>query len=170
MLKKINVKKLNENPFVLLDQEWALIAAGNKEGHNMMTASWGGLGVLWNYNVATVYIRPSRYTVEFVEREQYFSLCFFGKNKAMHKICGSRSGRDIDKTAATGLTPVFEDGTVYFEEAELVLICRKLYQTQLDNKKFLDPSIEGFYNEIPNDYHKIFIGEIVKAYIDERRR
>jgi flavin reductase (DIM6/NTAB) family NADH-FMN oxidoreductase RutF len=170
MLKSIDVKKIRENPFVLLDDEWALVAAGNKDRYNMMTVSWGGLGVLWNYNVATIYIRPSRYTRSFIDQEKMFSLSFFGSNKEIHKICGFRSGREIDKTAATGLTPVFEDGAVYFREAELVLICRKIYETTLDNTRFFDSSIEEFYKDIPGDYHKIYIGEIVKAYRDEGRK
>lgn len=169
MYKEIDATKLIDNPFELIGNEWMLISAGNAASHNMMTASWGGLGVLWNSNVATVYIRLSRYTLGFVEAESHFALSFFGKNKKIHGICGSKSGRDIDKTKATGLTPIYADNTVYFEEAELVLICRKLYQGKLDNAKFCDPALEGFYKEIPGDYHKVFIGEIIKTLIKPTR-
>lgn len=167
MFKEISVKDLKDNPFRLIGEEWMLIAAGNKDACNMMTASWGGLGVLWEKNVATVYIRPTRYTVNFVDKEPYFTLNFFGKNKAPHKVGGSMSGRNIDKVKAAKLTPVYADGSVYFAEAELVLVCKKLYHSVLDNKNFLYPEIEKFYKE--KDYHKIFIGEIVKAYQDTER-
>ncbi|MDD4316722.1 MAG: flavin reductase [Clostridia bacterium] len=160
MQKEISIKDLQLNPFKLIGEEWMLIAAGDEQKHNMMTASWGGLGVLWEKNVATVYIRPTRYTVGFVEKQEYFSLNFFGKNKAPHKIGGSRSGRDIDKANAANLTPVFDSGAVYYQEAELVLVCRKLYHSAFDNKNFVDAQTENFYD---NDYHKIFIGEIVKV-------
>lgn len=170
MFKEIDAKELMDNPFTLIGNEWMLISAGNVESHNMMTASWGGLGVLWNRNVATVYIRPSRYTANFVDREACFALSFFGKNKKIHGICGSKSGRDIDKTKAAGLTPLYTDGTVYFEEAELVLVCRKLYESKLDNTKFFDPSVEEFYKEIPGDYHRVFIGEIIKTLVKKDRK
>ncbi len=160
MLKETNIKDLQFNPFKLIGEEWMLIAAGDEKKHNMMTASWGGLGVLWEKNVATVYIRPTRYTLNFVEKEEYFTLNFFGKNKAPHKIGGSKSGRDTDKAKAAGLTAVYDNNTVYYEEAELVIVCKKLYVSQFDNKNFVDPKIEKFYD---NDYHKIFIGEIVKV-------
>jgi flavin reductase (DIM6/NTAB) family NADH-FMN oxidoreductase RutF len=160
MLKEINIRDLQFNPFKLIGEEWMLISAGDENKHNMMTASWGGLGVLWEKDVATVYIRPTRYTVNFVEQQEYFALNFFGKNKAPHKIGGSKSGRDIDKAKAAGLTPVFDNGAVYYEEAELVIICKKLYFSEFNNKNLLDANIENFYD---NDYHKIFIGEIVRT-------
>jgi flavin reductase (DIM6/NTAB) family NADH-FMN oxidoreductase RutF len=161
MLEEYNIKNLNENPFRIIGEEWMLIGAGNEKYHNMMTASWGNLGVLWGKNVATVYIRPSRYTLELVESEEYFSLCFFGKDKAIHSICGTKSGRKIDKTKACNLTPCYDQKAVYFQEAELVFICRKIYQSQIDSKNFLDEGINTCYRE--GDYHKMFIGEIVKT-------
>lgn len=168
MLQEIKLKDLAINPFSLINDEWMLISAGNKEKSNMMTASWGGMGVLWEKNVVTIYIRPTRYTVEFVEREDYFSLSFLGKNKAPHKITGSKSGRDIDKIKATGLTPIFDENTVYYEEAELVFICKKVYHGTMSNQNFLLPELENFYGQ--NDYHKVFIGEIIKVLkVPERK-
>lgn len=161
MFKEININEWKLNPFTMIGEEWMLIAAGNKQKHNMMTASWGGLGVLWNKNVATVYIRQSRYTLGFVEKEQYFSLNFFGNNKAPHKIGGSKSGRDVDKAKAAELTPVFEDGAVFYQQAQTVIICKKLYNADMDRENFLAPEIEKFYAD--NDYHKVFVGEIVKV-------
>lgn len=161
MLEETDVKLLTDNPFRLIGEEWMLIAAGTCEKHNMMTASWGNLGVLWGKNVATIYIRPSRYTLEFVEKEDYFSLCFFGKNKEIHNICGTKSGRNIDKAKAAKLTPMSDGKCVYFKEAELVLICKKLYASEFNPENFLDPNINFCYKE--KDYHKVFIGEIVKT-------
>ena len=166
-MKEIKPEALQGNPFTLIGSEWMLITAGNKEHHNMMTASWGGLGVLWEKNVATVYVRPTRYTLGFLKNEPYFTLSFFGKNKAVHKICGSKSGRDIDKTAALGLTPVYENGAVYFKEAELVIVCKKLYADAIKPECFIDPAVNNFYTA--RDYHEFFIGEIVKVYVSENR-
>lgn len=168
MLKEISVKELEINPFSMIGDEWLLISAGNKDKSNMMTASWGGMGVLWGKNVVTIYIRPSRYTIEFVEKEEYFSLCFLGKDKVTHKITGSKSGRDIDKIKATGLTPMFDESAVYYKEAEVVFICKKLYQAPMEKKNFVSKEIDKFYNE--NDYHKVFIGEIIKVLKEPKRK
>ncbi len=161
LLKDIDIKKIKFNPFSLIGDEWILIATGDNNKHNMMTASWGGLGVLWNKEVATIYIRPSRYTLELIKERDYFSLSFFGDNKQPHKIGGSTSGRDIDKTKTANLTPIYENNTIYYKEARLVLICKKLYHSKLNNQDFLSPNLESFY---PNkDYHNIIIGEIIRA-------
>ncbi|MFW5780727.1 MAG: flavin reductase family protein [Bacillota bacterium] len=161
MHKEIDIKKMKFNPFTMIGEEWMLIAAGDENDSNMMTASWGGLGVLWHKNVATAYIRPTRHTLKFVEEKEYFSLCFLGENKAAYKVCGSKSGRDTDKAKEANLTPIFENGTVYYKESRLVFICKKIYHSTLDNKNFLDESIESLYSG--GDYHKIFVGEIVKV-------
>lgn len=163
MLKEIDIKSINFNAFSLIGDEWMIIAAGNKNNHNMMTASWGGLGVLWNKNVATIYVRPSRYTLEFLNTNTAFSLNFFGDNKALHKIGGAMSGRNIDKTKAANLTTAYQENTVFYQEAKLVLICKKLYFSKFNSQNFLSPDIESFYPL--KDYHNIFIGEIVKALI-----
>ena len=162
MLERIDVKTLDQNVCSLIGDQWMLITAGTPERCNTMTASWGGLGVLWGTNVATCYIRPQRYTREFVEREAYFTLAFFGEEhrKAL-ALCGARSGRDIDKVKETGLTPLFDQPAPYFEQARLVLICRKLYTHDLDPAAFLDPAIAGSYKD--GDYHRMFVGEIVKV-------
>ena len=164
MLERIDVKTLDQNVCSLIGDQWMLITAGTPERCNTMTASWGGLGVLWGTNVATCYIRPQRYTREFVEREAYFTLAFFGEEhrKAL-ALCGARSGRDIDKRRECGFTVAAGAGNApYFEEAELVLVCRKLYWQDMDPAHFLDPGIDGkWYPD--QDYHRIYIGEIVEC-------
>ena len=160
MLEKCDVKSLDQNVFSLIGEQWMLITAGTAERCNTMTASWGGLGVLWGKPVATVYIRPQRYTLEFVEREEKFTLAFFGEayRKAL-ALCGSKSGRDMDKVKECGFTVATAEGAPYFKEADLVLVCKKAYWQDMDPTHFLDGEIDGkWYPE--KDYHRIFIGEI----------
>jgi len=159
---EIAPQEMGGDVFTRIGKQWMLVGAGGEGDHNMMTASWGGLGVLWNKPVSTIYIRSSRYTLGFIEREEYYALSFFAEDyREALTLCGRRSGRDIDKCEATGLTPCFDEAAPYFEEAELVLICKKLYVQDMDPAAFLDASLEGNYNG--TDYHRIFIGEIVKV-------
>lgn len=163
--REIGVPELNINPFTMIDREWMLITAGTKEKCNTMTASWGALGELWGKYVSMIFLRPSRYTLEFVEREEYYSLCVFGENfrKALN-YCGSHSGRDGDKIAAAGLTPVFREAAPYFQEAKLVLICRKLYGQKLDPSCFCDSSLDA-KNYPQKDYHQMFVGSVEKVLV-----
>lgn len=166
--KTLPIEQINENFIKNIGTEWMLITAGNKDKHNMMTASWGFAGVMWGFPCAIAAIRPQRYTLEFVEKEKYYSLSFYGEDKKLHGICGKKSGRDMDKTAATGLTPIFdnETGTPYFNEARLVLICEKVYQQDLNKDGFLSDDIPNTVYAA-NDYHKMIYGKIVKALIKE---
>lgn len=160
--REITPQEIDKDVFTMIGKEWMLVSAGNADNSNMMTASWGGLGVLWNKPVSTLYIRPSRYTFEFLEREDYYALSFFGdEHREALTYCGRHSGRDGDKCAATGLTPCFDEAAPFYEEARLVLICRKLYYQDMDAQSFLDDAIEANYNGA--DYHRVYIGEIVKV-------
>ena len=161
--REINIADLSFKPFELISKDWMLITSGDEQGFNTMTASWGGLGVLWHKNVATVYIRPQRYTYEFVEKNDLLTLSFFGEEyRSALTLCGSKSGRDCDKAKEAGLTPLFVDGTTAFSEANLILVCKKLYFDDLEPKQFLDSEIEKNY--AAKDYHRMYILEIVKAY------
>ncbi|MBQ7386306.1 MAG: flavin reductase [Ruminococcus sp.] len=162
--KEIDIKELEFSPFEKIGKQWMLITAGNKEAFNTMTASWGGLGVLWNKNVAFTFIRPSRYTFEFCEKEEYFTLTFFSEEyrKAL-SFCGTKSGRDVDKCKETGLTPVFDAEAPYFEEAELVLVCKKLYAQDMDKVCVVDDAVLTNYGE-DEPMHRMYVGEIVKAF------
>ena len=130
MFKEISAKEIDTNLIKAISEEWMLVAAGDKDKFNMMTASWGFAGEMWGNDCMAVVIRPQRYTMEFINNSDYFTLSFYGDNKDIHKICGSKSGRDTDKVKLTGLTPVFSDNTVYFEEARLVIVCKKQYVQQ----------------------------------------
>ena len=162
----ISPYELEGNPFQMIDKQWMLITAGNEEKANTMTASWGGLGVLWFKPVSFAFIRPTRYTYEFTEREDAYSLCFFGEEyRDALKLCGTVSGRDRDKIAEAGLTLRYEDGVPYFDEADTVLICRKMAVQDMDPAGFVDPTVEKHYN---NDYHRVYIGEITKVLKQHR--
>lgn len=161
-MKEINVREIKENPVSLISDGWGLLTAGNEDGYNTMTVSWGALGELWGRDVAIVFVRPQRYTKEFIDNNEYFTLCFFDDEyKKALQICGTKSGRDIDKAAATGLTPAFDFETAYFEEAKLVLVCRKIAAQDMDSKGFIDGDIENNYRN--GDYHTTYVGEIVKV-------
>ena len=161
---EVKPKEINENTFSLISKDWFLLTAGNRDSFNTMTAAWGGLGVLWHRNVCTVYVRPQRYTFEFMEKEDVFTVSFFNTAfRDVLKYCGSHSGRDIDKVAETGITPVFsEQGGIYFNEAKLVIECKKIYCQDMDPGAFLDSSIMDNYPA--KDYHRIYIGEIIGCY------
>lgn len=159
---EISPLEVEGNVFRRIGKEWMLVTAGSRGRFNTMTASWGGMGVLWNAEVSFIFIRPERYTYEFLERETTYSLSFLGDgNRRPLQVCGSTSGRDTDKVAAAGLTPVFDAAAPYFEEAELSLICRKLYFQDLAPANFLDPAIAANYQEA--GLHRLYVGEIQKV-------
>ncbi len=163
--REIAVSDLKFNPFTMIDKEWMLVTAGTKEKCNTMTASWGSLGELWNHYVSTIYIRPTRYTLEFLNQEDYYSLSVFDEAyRAALNYCGSHSGRDGDKIKASNLTPVFDEAAPYFAEAKLVFLCRKLYRQDFDPACFLDKSLDA-KNYPKKDYHKMFIGSIEKVLV-----
>ena len=138
------------------------LSAGNKEKANTMTASWGGLGVMWGKNVAYIVIRPQRYTKEFMDKSDYFTVSFFDeKYKDALRLCGTKSGRDCDKVSLAGLTAEYDGEAVYPSEAKLVIKCRKIAVQKMDSTGFIDESIESNYKS--GDYHFIYIGEIEKV-------
>ena len=132
--RRIDPEKLTDNVFRLIAKDWTLISAGNPADYNMMTANWAGLGFLWRRNVCFLFIRPSRYTYEFTEREDCLSLNFFDESyREVLTLCGKKSGRDIDKMHDVPLTPFDLSGnTVAFEEARLVLNCKKMCTAEME--------------------------------------
>ena len=165
--KFISPFELDENTFDLLDNQWMLILAGSKEKHNSMTASWGGFGILWNKPVAFVFIRPQRYTLQFVEQNDYFTLNFFEEKwRSALELCGSKSGRDIDKTKAAGLTIAESLKAIAFQEARLVIECRKLYIDDIKPENFLDKEIISKHYP-KSDFHRLFIAEITSVFKKE---
>ncbi|MDF9824660.1 flavin reductase (DIM6/NTAB) family NADH-FMN oxidoreductase RutF [Breznakia sp. PF5-3] len=158
----MRVEDIKTNVFEMFNKDWCLIAANKGNHFNMMTASWGGLGILWNRPVATIYIRPQRYTKEFVDDSDYFTISFFDQtHRDMLNVMGSKSGRDINKENYGGLHGRVQDGFVCFDEALLTVKCRKIYQDSIKPEKFLDETIGKHYPL--EDYHDMYIGEIVEV-------
>lgn len=163
--KLIKPTDIQDNTFKLLDKDWMLVTAGSPEDYNTMTASWGHLGILWNLPIAIAYIRPQRHTFGFANRFEEYTLSFFTEAyRPALQFCGTRSGRDCDKAAETGLTPRETDrGNVIFEQARLVLECRKIYEDDLKKKNFLVPEVAS-KNYPKNDFHRFYMGEIVNVF------
>lgn len=168
-MKKIEVKTLNDNVFETISKEWMLITSGNIDNYNTMTASWGCLGWLWNKPIAITFIRPERYTHDFVEQNEYLTLSFLGHGEEARKIynfCGSKSGRDYDKAKETGLQPIATElGNVAFAQSRLTLECRKLYKDDIKAEKFLSPDIAQWYGA-KGGLHDVYVLEIVNAYVE----
>ncbi len=147
--------------FAQYDKKWALLTAGSESSFNTMTISWGGLGTLWNKPVATVYVRESRYTHEFMDNNDYFTVSFYPEEyKKVLGVLGSKSGRDMDKMKDSGLTPVKAGESMSFKEAEVTLLCKKLFRQQLDVKNMPEDIAESLYAD--NDMHDMYIGEVVE--------
>ena len=166
--REVQPKDFEISPFHAIGSDWMLITA-EKEGRvNTMTASWGGLGVIWGRNAAYVFVRDSRYTKEFMDAADTVSLTFFDREKYAEMLAymGKVSGRDEDKVAKTGLTPAFGEGYTYFEEASLVLVCRTLYQAPLQAECFRDAAVMD--KTYPSrDFHDLYIGAIEKVLVRE---
>jgi flavin reductase (DIM6/NTAB) family NADH-FMN oxidoreductase RutF len=162
--QNIRPTEITDNVFTLLDKDWMLVTAGTLDDYNTMTASWGHLGIIWNLPVAIAYIRPQRHTFGFANRFDHYTLSFFPeRHRTALQFCGTRSGRDHDKAKETGLTPVATDkGNVFFEEARLVLECRKVYEDDLKKKNFLLPEVAK-KNYPKNDFHRFYMGEVVQV-------
>lgn len=158
--QKITPEEITRNPFTLIGKDWLLVTAEKDGRANTMTASWGGLGVLWGKPVAFIFIRPQRYTKEFLEAGDRFSLSILDEtHRRTLSYLGSVSGRDEDKIKKSGLTLAHENGTPYFAEARLVLTCRKLYAQDLQPECFLDKESDAKWYAA-KDYHTMYIAEI----------
>ena len=147
--------------FSQFDKKWALLTAGTKDQFNMMTISWGSLGTLWNKPVATVYVRTSRYTHDFMDDNELFTISFYPEDfKKALGVMGSKSGRDMDKMKDSGFTPKEVNGSVTFEEAEVTIVCRKLFRQELSVENMPEDVKNSLYNgDAPHD---MYIGEVVE--------
>lgn len=146
--------------FNIFDKEWALLTAGKSGRYNTMTISWGGLGTLWGKSVATVYVKPVRYTHEFMEESEYFTVSFYEeKYRSALSLLGSISGRDGDKAAKAGLTPKALHDAVTFQEAKATLVCRKIYRQDLDTAQMPAGVVSTYY--VDEAAHTMYIGEVV---------
>ena len=165
LMQRIDIKQLKGNAVSLFDDKWCLITAGNEESYNTMTASWGAMGELWNKDVCFIFIRPQRYTKQFVDNNEYFTLSFFGEEyKKALAFCGRNSGRDCDKAKQTGLTAVKTGESVSFEESEIIIVCKKIAQQDIIPEGFIDSTIDSAcYPD--KDYHTMYIGEVTDCFV-----
>ena len=176
MLKVIRPEQISDNAFKMIGKDWMLVTActknENAEGElvtgraNTMTASWGGVGVLWNKPVATIYLRPSRYTKEIIDSTDTFSLSVLSdKYRNALNYCGSHSGRDGDKFRPAKLNVEYMNGTPWIKKARLVIFCKKLYSQEFDSYCFHDEKMlkQNYKND---DFHTMYIGEITKVMMD----
>ena len=153
-----------ENVFRLIGKDWALITAKGEGTTNAMTASWGGMGVLWNKPVAFCFIRPQRFTYSLTQQSDRFSLSFFTEeHRAALRLCGTVCGKDTDKITQAGLHTGTVNGVPYIKEARLVLVCRKLYTDMLREECFIDPTLLSNYKD--SDFHRVYAVEIEQAYL-----
>lgn len=176
MIKTIRPEEITDNTFKMIGKDWMLVTAcTTTEGAdgkiltgkpNTMTASWGGLGIMWNKPVATIYLRPQRYTKEIIDQTEYFSLSVLSeKYKNALNFCGQHSGRDCDKFAATKLEVDYMNSVPWIKQARLVLFCRKLYAQELDPYSFTDSRICD-QNYRKDDFHTMYIAEVTKVLMD----
>jgi len=163
--QQIGANEIKDNPVTLFADDWALITAGTPEKFNMMTASWGCMGNLWNKPVAVCFVRPQRYTFEFTEREPAYTLTIFDDSyREQLQYLGTVSGRDEDKVKGSGLTPkILPSGNISFEEARLIIECKKIYADFFNEEHFIDTTIAP--TVYPNkDFHRVYIGEITDVW------
>ena len=160
----IDITQLNDNFFSKIGKSWMLISASKDGMCNTMTASWGGIGVLWNKNVFFCFIRPQRYTKEFCDASDIITLSFFDESyRDALKFCGANSGRSTDKFEKTGLTPIIGNtGEVDFVQSSLTLVGKKLYAQEMCNDCFIDKSLDT-QNYKNFDYHTMYVCEIIEV-------
>ncbi len=153
-----------DNVLTRIGDDWMLVTAGDeKSGCNTLTACWGGVGNLWHRDAAFIFIRPTRYTYEFIENNDMFSLTFFEKGYRKElSLLGSKSGRDGDKITEAGLTVQYLDGVPAFAQGNLVLLCKKMYYLDFVPERIPQDVIKRFYPD--GDFHRFYAGEIIKIY------
>lgn len=166
-MKEITVKDIKENLVKLIEEDYFLLTAERADGKvNCMTAQWGTIGHLWGANTAIVFVRPERYTHEFMEEADNFSLCFFDNKPELMRYMGTVSGRDEDKVEKQGLTVKHSEKTPYFAESKLVICCKKLYKHTMTPEGFTEPGLKDrFYSK--EGYHDCYVGRIESVLISE---
>lgn len=167
--RRIQAAEIPDNPVKLFGQDWMILAAGKEGDMNAMTIGWGGMGVLWGMTnpVVTVYVEPTRYTREFVDRNEYFTLAVFPEEKRNAlKLMGNRSGRDGDKIAESGLTLSYtQSGNPVFNEARMVIECKKIYTDQFDPETMGERGKRLYVPQGKLQPHMMYVGEIVNVWV-----
>ncbi len=164
-----DVMKFKERIIAMFSDDYFLLTAGTKENFNAMTCSWGTFGHLWNKPISCVFVRPGRYTYQYMESSELFTLSFFNqKYREKLEFLGSYSGRDFDKIARSGLTPkIICPNSISFAEAKMVFVCRKLYFQDLLKQNFVGKDIPEL-NYPKSDFHRMYVGSIEKLFIADQ--
>lgn len=166
--KKINPNEFELKPFKEIGKDWILISAKKEDQVNTMTASWAGIGLLWEKNVVTVYLRPQRYTKEFIDGSDYFTITMFDGHKKELAVLGSKSGRDGDKISEVGFDIEYVDEQPTFKQGKCVIICKKLYCGKIHEENFIN--VDFIDKVYPNkDFHYIYVGEVVSIYRNDSK-
>ncbi len=169
--RRVEATGLPDNVFDLIGRQWMLVTAGDSLSFNTMTASWGGFTYVWGRPATITYIRDSRYTYEFMQREEGFTLCFFAERyRAALRLCGTTSGRDTDKVLEAGLTPIMTpSGLPAFAEARMIIECRKMLVQELDCSKlteaYKDEIMKSSYTK-ETSRHQLFLSEITGIWVE----
>lgn len=168
--EQISPKEIPGNIIRMIDDHWMLITAGDsiqKGAFNTMTASWGGLGVLWGKPVSFIFVRNERYTYQLLEKSNYYTLSFYAPKyrPVLKDIFGTLSGRDKDKVKLSGFTPLDTGFGAGYAEASLILCCRKIYGGKIAEENAAESERKEWYFNGSKDYHKMYIGEILSVWI-----
>lgn len=162
LFQPVPAEKFIAEPFKLLGMSGYLLTSGNIDDHNSMTCGWGTMGVLWSRCVVNVYVRPHRYTFEFMEKHEIFSVSILPPEyKSAITLFGTVSGRDRDRCKEAGLTLAEKNGAAYYEQADTVIFAKKIYFQDMEPSQFLDENIFKLYAK--KDYHRIYTGEVIEV-------
>lgn len=165
-MKETKAIEVNDNVIKEFGKTWALVTARKKDGSfNMCTLSWGSIGVLWSKEVVTIYVKPIRYTDSFLFEDDYFTITFFDEDhRSDLALCGTKSGRDIDKIKESNLEVIELENGITYKDFKRVYLCKKIYQTPFVKEGFINnqESLDRYYKDEP--FHNIYIGEIVAIY------
>ena len=170
-MKEISYKELNINPVTIISDDWVELVTGcSGDKINAMTLSWGAIGSLWGHKsgmaVVTIYVRPQRFSKILLDKNDYFTLCFFnGKYKKELGYLGTHSGRDEDKISHVGFNTITTENYSYIKEASMVMVCKKLYKQTMKEECFLDKSIVSEHYP-KKDFHDLYIAKIEKILIE----
>lgn len=157
------MRKTINDMYDLFNKKWALVASGQLNDFNVMTVSWGSLGTLWSRDIVTVYIKPCRYTHQFMEKNVYFTVSFYDEEYRRDlALLGRLSGRDGDKVAKTKLQPIACGDSVTFSQARVTILCRKIYQHDFQREGIPEEVIERYYQT--EEPHTMYIGEVVGVF------
>lgn len=163
-MKEITITEYKDNLFEVMKSEWALLTAGNLKKFNTMTIGWLTGGIIWGKDVLTCYVRPTRYTYQFMESNDFFTVSFYDPSyRTMLSHLGSHSGRDENKVKTVNFHPIELDQSISFKEARMTIVCKKIYDQAMDETKMQTFGIERYYPR--GDYHRFYIGEIIKIYV-----